>query len=221
MTKCRGFPVICLMLMIAMTTAVPAEEAVLDSLMEEIEAAGKAVSMSELSFDVSADRQSIFIDRPEITGAANYTIAYNIYDNRSNPVNYFYSDEARVAATPGYGGWFNVFVVVTDADAGMTAMDDLLTSYYRETERTTDMIYLGTNFHAVVDPQYYLFRRHPAGPRALEQHLQRRRGALPARRGHAQNAARRPVRLRHQMDRLPGAVQRGAARYPGLYQYLL
>ena len=32
------------------------------------------------------------------------------------------------------------------------AMDDLLTSYYRETERTTDMIYLGTNFHVVVDP---------------------------------------------------------------------
>ena len=31
-------------------------------------------------------------------------------------------------------------------------MDDLLTSYYRETERTTDMIYLGTNFHVVVDP---------------------------------------------------------------------
>ena len=33
-----------------------------------------------------------------------------------------------------------------------TPMDDLLTSYYRETERTTDMIYLGTNFHVVVDP---------------------------------------------------------------------
>lgn len=31
-------------------------------------------------------------------------------------------------------------------------MDDLLTSYYREAERTTDMIYLGTNFHVVVDP---------------------------------------------------------------------
>ena len=33
-----------------------------------------------------------------------------------------------------------------------TSMDDLLTSYYRETERSTDMIYLGTNFHVVVDP---------------------------------------------------------------------
>ena len=32
------------------------------------------------------------------------------------------------------------------------SMDDLLTSYYRETERTTDMIYLGTDFHVVVDP---------------------------------------------------------------------
>jgi ABC-type transport system substrate-binding protein len=31
-------------------------------------------------------------------------------------------------------------------------MQDLLHSYYRETERTTDMIYLATNFHVVVDP---------------------------------------------------------------------
>ena len=31
-------------------------------------------------------------------------------------------------------------------------MEDLLRSYYRETERTTDMIYLATNFHVVVDP---------------------------------------------------------------------
>ena len=33
-----------------------------------------------------------------------------------------------------------------------TPMQDLLSSYYRETERTTDMIYLATNFHVVVDP---------------------------------------------------------------------
>jgi len=33
-----------------------------------------------------------------------------------------------------------------------TPMQDLLLSYYRETERTTDMIYLATNFHVVVDP---------------------------------------------------------------------
>ncbi len=33
-----------------------------------------------------------------------------------------------------------------------TEMEDLLRSYYRETERTTDMIYLATNFHVVVDP---------------------------------------------------------------------
>ena len=31
-------------------------------------------------------------------------------------------------------------------------MQDLLRSYYRETERTTDMIYLATNFHVIVDP---------------------------------------------------------------------
>ena len=33
-----------------------------------------------------------------------------------------------------------------------TPMQDLLHSYYRETERTTDMIYLATNFHVIVDP---------------------------------------------------------------------
>ena len=33
-----------------------------------------------------------------------------------------------------------------------TPMTDLLRSYYRETERTTDMIYLATHFHVIVDP---------------------------------------------------------------------
>ena len=33
-----------------------------------------------------------------------------------------------------------------------TPMQDLFRSYYRETERTTDMIYLATNFHVIVDP---------------------------------------------------------------------
>ena len=33
-----------------------------------------------------------------------------------------------------------------------TPMQDLFKSYYRETERTTDMIYLATNFHVIVDP---------------------------------------------------------------------
>ena len=32
------------------------------------------------------------------------------------------------------------------------AMEDLLKAYYRQTPRTTDMIYLATNFHIVVDP---------------------------------------------------------------------
>ena len=31
-------------------------------------------------------------------------------------------------------------------------MQDLLYAYYRQAERTTDMIYLATNFHVVVDP---------------------------------------------------------------------
>ena len=33
-----------------------------------------------------------------------------------------------------------------------TPMQELFKSYYRETERTTDMIYLATNFHVIVDP---------------------------------------------------------------------
>ena len=33
-----------------------------------------------------------------------------------------------------------------------TKMEQLLSSYYRQTERTTDMIYLATNFHVIVDP---------------------------------------------------------------------
>ena len=38
-----------------------------------------------------------------------------------------------------------------------TPMQELFYSYYRETERTTDMIYLATNFHVIVDPSitYY------------------------------------------------------------------
>ena len=33
-----------------------------------------------------------------------------------------------------------------------TPMDTVLSEYYHETERTADMIYLGTNFHVVFDP---------------------------------------------------------------------
>ena len=90
----------------------------LDLLMEEIDGQAKAMTVGPLTFEISPDRQSIYIDRPEITGTGDYTIAYNIYDADSNPVNYFFSNEARVAATPGYGGLFNVFVVVTDRVSG-------------------------------------------------------------------------------------------------------
>ena len=62
----------------------------------------------------------------------------------------------------------NENAAVPDADAGSfvenlarvgiklelvpTPMEELLKSYYRQTERTTDMIYLATNFHVIVDP---------------------------------------------------------------------
>ena len=91
----------------------------LDELVGEIDKEAKALTVAPAAFEISPDRQSIFINRPEVTGGSGqYTIAYNIYDANSNPVNYFYSLEDRVAATPGYGGLFNVFVVVTDTATG-------------------------------------------------------------------------------------------------------
>ena len=106
-------------------TAAQAEDLSLDGLMAEIEEEIKSVAIGDLTFEVSVDRQSIYIDRPQVTGPAEYTIAYNIYDADSNPVNYFYSPEERVAATPGYGGLFNVFVVVTDTAAGEQAVKNI------------------------------------------------------------------------------------------------
>ncbi|MBR6029328.1 MAG: hypothetical protein IKP40_09580 [Clostridia bacterium] len=72
-------------------------------------------TVGKVTFLISSDKQHIYLTKPSVSGGSGaYTIAYNIYDSNSNPVNYFYSDEENVAATPGYGGLFNVFVVVTD-----------------------------------------------------------------------------------------------------------
>ena len=99
----------------------------LDELLREIDAAelAKGLSMSLSHFEISANQQSIFIDRPYVFGSEEYTIAYNIYDAQSKPVNYFYSLEDRVAATPGYKGLFNVFVVVTDTATGEQVLDNI------------------------------------------------------------------------------------------------
>ena len=116
-------------LMLGLAPATGGETVSLDGLMEEIELVAeeetKALTVSPVTYEISPDGQSIFIDKPQVTGAADYTIAYNIYDSNSNPVNYFYSDEARVAATPGYGGLFNVFIVVTDRTTGETNTQDI------------------------------------------------------------------------------------------------
>ena len=77
------------------------------------------LTVGQAAFRISSDRQHIYITRPEISGGSGkVTVAYNIYDQLSNPVNYFYSDEPYVAASPGYGGLFNVFIVVTDTVTG-------------------------------------------------------------------------------------------------------
>ncbi|MBR6028508.1 MAG: leucine-rich repeat domain-containing protein [Clostridia bacterium] len=114
---------LCLLLAVSAAFAEPAVS--LDALMDEIEEESKALTVGGLSFEISENRQSVYISKPEVTGCEHYTIAYNIYDADSYPVNYFYSLEDRVAATPGYGGRFNVFVVVTDTDTGEQKTQDI------------------------------------------------------------------------------------------------
>ena len=78
----------------------------------------------EAVHEISPDKKSIFINKPTISGGtAPYTIAYNCYDADSNPVNYYYSDDARTAMSPGYNGRFNVFVVVRDSAGGEVKID--------------------------------------------------------------------------------------------------
>ncbi|MBR6027502.1 MAG: leucine-rich repeat domain-containing protein [Clostridia bacterium] len=108
-------------LMLAAAFALAETDISLDTLVDEIDAfaeVDKAFTVGPVSFEISPDRQSIYLTRPAVTCSGDYTIAYNIYDADSYPVNYFYSLEDRVAATPGYGGLFNVFVVVTEMSTG-------------------------------------------------------------------------------------------------------
>ena len=121
--------ILCLTLFLSLTPPGGGDEPLsLDGLMAEIDSgeAVKGLVMNPLSFSIPRDRQSIYIDKPTVTGGSgHYTYAYNIYDSNSQPVNYFYSDEDRVAATPGYGGLFNVFVVATDTVTHETVTRDV------------------------------------------------------------------------------------------------
>ncbi|MBR6028713.1 MAG: hypothetical protein IKP40_06435 [Clostridia bacterium] len=73
------------------------------------------MTVGTLSYEVSADGKSIFIDRPDIAGGSGQAIvAYNLYDDAGNVVLYFYSEEIRVAMTPKATGTFCAFVTVTD-----------------------------------------------------------------------------------------------------------
>ena len=89
-----------------------------------VPAAPLALAEREAVHELSPDGRSIFINKPTITGGtAPYTIAYNCYDADSNPVNYYYSDDARTAMSPGYNGRFNVFVVVRDSAGAQVQID--------------------------------------------------------------------------------------------------
>lgn len=91
-----------------------------------IGAEGDALAITETNAvsRVSEDARTIYIAKPTITGGtAPYQIAYNCYDDQGNAVNYYYSDAAETAMTPGADGRYNVYVVVTDA-AGAAAQVD-------------------------------------------------------------------------------------------------
>ncbi|MBR6027668.1 MAG: leucine-rich repeat protein [Clostridia bacterium] len=125
----RLFALLLTAVLLCCAWSAPAQEVDLDALMREIDQ-GAAAKQDELRmeishFEISANHQSVFIDKPYVFHSDDYTIAYNIYDAQSNPVNYFYSLEDRVAATPGYKGLFNVFIVVTDNASGQQVMDNI------------------------------------------------------------------------------------------------
>ena len=82
----------------------------------------KPLTMSKITSSISPDQKSFFINKPTISGGTgNYKIAYNIYDDKGKAINYFYSNDSRVAATPGKNGKYNVFVVVSDGESTVQA----------------------------------------------------------------------------------------------------
>ncbi|MBR6027904.1 MAG: hypothetical protein IKP40_02360 [Clostridia bacterium] len=96
------------------------DAATLPAYYQELRGGGyQALQVGRAAYRLSEDRQHIYISRPSVTGGSGqHTIAYNIYDSGSNPINYFYSTEETVAASPGCGGLFNVFIVVSDIVTG-------------------------------------------------------------------------------------------------------
>ena len=86
-----------------------------------------SLSMTLGAFSLSPDGQSMYIDQPTVTGGSGLkcTYAYNLYDDAGHAINYFYSDETRVAMTPGAPGHYNVFVVVTDTGTGEQVVKDI------------------------------------------------------------------------------------------------
>ncbi|MBR6028707.1 MAG: peptidoglycan-binding protein [Clostridia bacterium] len=87
----------------------------LDELLRDLEEGGEKLWVEDsLTWELSADGKSFFIDRPACWSNAEVSIAYNLYSAEGAAINYFYSDAARVAVSPGDNGLYNVFVTVTD-----------------------------------------------------------------------------------------------------------
>ena len=91
-------------------------EGLLDAILRDLEnGSSKPLWVaSPLTWEVSPDHQAFFINRPLFMGTPEATVAYNLYGESGEPLNYFYSDAERVAVAPGRNGRFNVFVVITD-----------------------------------------------------------------------------------------------------------
>lgn len=107
---------ISLMLIISLCAPAVADSPLLEAIWAELEGLSEKPLWvaSPLTWEYSPDRQSFFIDRPLFTGTPEATVAYNLYSEAGEAVNYFYSDAERVAVSPGRNGRFNVFVVITD-----------------------------------------------------------------------------------------------------------
>ena len=158
-----GIALLLTALLLALCAWASAETSVMDDIMADLESLAeetKELAVSPVEWSVSEDKQSIFLTRPTVEGSEEYTIAYNIYDADSNPVNYFYSLEESVAATPGYGGLFNVFVVVRDTATGEQNVQNI--GWQQLDWPRADQLTVGKATHEMSDDNRSVFVDRPS-----------------------------------------------------------